>query len=380
VPVTGPYAVHPGPLLRRIAFGTMADHQLLDGATVLVGPCDLVQDLTFSSRAAVARLRLADGSTVIAKRLFSTEGLGNETEALRILPAGSRPAFIAAGEGVIVMEDLGDGPSLADVLLGSDAAAAEAALLGWARALGAALRPSLGDRRSEELDDTVAGAGEMRELAQEWGVAVPRSLEDDARTLNALLADPGPWVAYCPGDTCPDNNRVLPGGNVRFFDFEGSGWRHAALEAAYCRAPFCTCWCVARLPDGMAGRMEAELLAELTPPEPERFAAAVGLGAVYYTLLGFDWYRRFLGDDRVVGPPDRGPAKGRQYVYARLRAAAGEGDRIPAIADLSSRLADQIAERWPEAVQLPLYPAFRDDARTRSTTSPGAPPGDPTPG
>jgi hypothetical protein len=350
----------------------MADERLLEGASALVGPCALVEDLTFSGRAAVARLRLADGKTVIAKRPFSAEALTNETEALQNLPAACRPAFIAGGEGLIVMEDLGDGPSLADVLLGTDPAEAEVALLGWARTLGAALRPSLGSGPPGDLDDTVAGAREMRRLAEELGVAVPVSLEGDARAINEALSAPGPWVAYCPGDTCPDNNRVVPGGGVRFFDFEGAGWRHAALEAAYCRAPFCTCWCVAGLPEGMTGRMEAELLATLSPPEPERFAAMVGLGAVYYTLVSFRWFRRFLQDDRPIGPPERGPARGRQYVYARLRTAAGQGGRIPAIADLSDRLAARISERWPEAAHLPLYPAFRVDAPSPKRSGDGA--------
>ena len=59
-----------------------------------------------------------------------------ELAALERLPSGTRPELLAHSDDVIVMSDLGDGPSLADLLLGDDARLAEAALLAWARTLG----------------------------------------------------------------------------------------------------------------------------------------------------------------------------------------------------------------------------------------------------
>src|SRR5688572_8113988 len=56
-----------------------------------------------------------------------------------VLPGDTRPALLAAGQGTIVMEDLGSGPSLADLLLDDDRGAAECALLAWAGPLGRAL-------------------------------------------------------------------------------------------------------------------------------------------------------------------------------------------------------------------------------------------------
>ena len=52
--------------------------------------------------------------------------------------AGAGPRLLAASSParLVVMSDLGDAPSLADVLLTGSAAAAEAALLDWARACG----------------------------------------------------------------------------------------------------------------------------------------------------------------------------------------------------------------------------------------------------
>lgn len=330
---------------------------LLETAAALVGPVDLVDDLTFSSKAQVARLRVPGGATVVAKRPVDSSAFSRELEALRVLPEAVRPALVAAGEDLLIMEDLGPGPALADLLLGHDPAAAEAAVLAWATALGQALGATLRHGTPEEPEELVEGLDQMRQLAAALDVPVPAGVEDDVASIASLLSRPGPWVAFCPSDTCPDNNRVLPDGSVRLFDFEGAGWRHAAVEAAYCRAPFCTCWCVARLPEGTTGRMEAAFLAALAPPDAAGFVDVVTPAAVHYTIVQFRWFRRFVLDDRPV--PPRAPSTGRQIVYARLLAVAEQRERLPALAEVAEGLATAIVRRWPDAAGMPLYPAFR---------------------
>lgn len=334
--------------------------RLLADATSLLGPVALVDDLSFSSRAAVARLHLEGGGTVVVKLPFSAEARSREVEAMRTLPAFVRPALLATGERILVMEDLGLGPSLADLLLGDDTGAAEAGLLAWAHTLGTALRPTLRHGPEQEPEGMEEGLTELARLAGALGVAMPIGVDDDAALVASTLARPGPWLAFCPGETCPDNNRVLADGSVRLFDFEGAGWRHGAMEAAYCRAPFCTCWCVAKLPDGMTQRMEEAFLASLSPSDPDRFVEVIPLAAVHYTLVTFAWFRRFVLDDRPVGPAGRAPSNGRQYVYERLRTVAGQHSRLPALAEGARELADRIRQRWPDAAAMPPYPAFRN--------------------
>ena len=266
---------------------------LLESAASLLGPVDLVDDLTFSDKALVARLRITEGATVVAKR-----------------------------------------PTL-----------------------GQALHATLRHGTPEEPEELEAGRDEMRQLAGALDVPVPRGVDDDVASIASMLARPGPWVAFCPSDTCPDNNRVLPDGSVRLFDFEGAGWRHAALEASYCRAPFCTCWCLARLPEGMVGRMEAAFLGALAPTDPTGFSEVVTPAAVHYTVVQFRWFRRFVLDERPV--PPRAPSTGRQNVYVRLLAVAAEREKLPALAEVSAGLATAIVRRWPDAAGMPLYPAFR---------------------
>jgi len=330
--------------------------RLVLGASSLVGEVELLDDMTFSGRASVARLRLRDGGTVVAKLAFDAGAHAREAAALQTLPESVRPQLLAAGAGVLVMEDLGPGPSLANLLLGDDPDAAAAALIAWARTLGATLRPSM--RTGSAADPEAAGEGMvgLLGLAGDLGVTVPAAVEDDMVLVESVLARPGPWLAFCPGDTCPDNDRILPDGSVKLFDFEAAEWRHAALEGAYCRAPFCTCWCQGRLPEGMAQRMEAAFLAALAPPDPEAFVEAIALASVHFVLLTFRWMRRWVGEGRALAP--KAPATGPQYAYERLHTLAALGERLPALSAVARELAGRVVDRWPDATAMPAYPAF----------------------
>ena len=340
--------------------GTRAEelsHLAAAVSQVLGKPAVLIEDLSYSSRAVVARLDLGGGETAIAKKPFEWESFTSEVEALRILPPETRPALLGTGDGVLVMEDLGTGPSVADVLLSPGGAPAERALESWAGTVGRALRATL--RRGVptaplELGDGVA---ELVAVAGGFGIAAPAGVEDDVRVIVDTFSSQSPWLAYCPGDTCPDNNRVFDDGSVRLFDFEGSGWRHAATEAAYCRAPFCTCWCIATLPAGITDMMEAAFLDALDPPHRSELCAAIGLADASWSLMPFAGYlRRFVHEAPPIGP--RGLIDGRQLAVLRLDSVQSQGDRLPALAQLAGGVRDEVIRRWPEAAELPPYPAF----------------------
>jgi hypothetical protein len=281
----------------------------------------------------------------------------SEVEALRVLPPDTRPALLGSGGGVLVMEDLGTGPSLADVLLAPAGDSAERALESWARTVGRAVRATLRSGVPTAPVDLSDGVAEMVAVAGELGIATPVGIEDDVRVIVDTLSSRSPWLAYCPGDTCPDNNRVFDDGTVRLFDFEGSGWRHAATEAAYCRAPFCTCWCVAALPAGVTDMMEGAFLDALDPPCRTEFCAAIGLADASWCLGPFAAYlRRFVQAGPRIGP--RAVIDGRQLAVLRLGSVQSQGDRVPALAELAGGVRDEIVRRWPEAAELPPYPAF----------------------
>jgi hypothetical protein len=257
------------------------------------------------------------------------------------------------------MEDLGAGESLADLLLGDDAARATDGLMLWARTLAAALKPSLREGARETRLDLGDSAENFLALAEHLGVA-RTAIDDDVRAIERTLSATTPWFAFGPSDACPDNNRLMPDGTMKFFDFEGASWRHAASEAAYTRAPFCTCWCVAALPDGVTQAMEDAFMAELRPPQPDAFRDAIGASVVGYMLqfaAGFRWQ---VAENAPMAPPYvTAPTHGRQYAHGRLELVSSYERAYPAVAALAADMAEAMRAQWPDCAPLPLYPAFR---------------------
>jgi hypothetical protein len=290
--------------------------------------------------------------------------------------------------GVIVLEDLGAPLSLADRLTGDDPAAAEAALLAYARSMGRlhaatagreeefmSLRRTLGATETAREREGVRWLREnvapFQELLGALGIAPAPGFEADVEEVRRAMDEPGPWLAFAPGDTCPDNHKLTDdGAAVRFFDFEFAGFRHALLDAAYFHLPFPTCWCVNRLPDGRPARLEAAYRAEAARGIPavaddaafdrERLRAGA-----YWLPATLSWgWQDWLKEDRQWGISTR-----RQRHLLRLEnvvalAERAGPDRLPALTDAARRLRDVLAARWlPEGLEpMPLYPPFRAGA------------------
>ena len=76
------------------------------------------------------------------------------------------------------------------------------------------------------------------------------------------------YRAFSPSNACPDNTMVTSRG-VRFVDFEAGCVRDVALDAAYLRVPFPSCWCAYGLPVGMSEAMIAAWRAEVGSVWPD---------------------------------------------------------------------------------------------------------------
>jgi hypothetical protein len=325
-------------------------------ATLLPG-AEVVADISASPRAVTARL-LHDGRSLIAKRHHDASALAKEVEAYRTLPSEFRAELVAASDTLLVIEDLGAGPALSDLLLGVDGDLAGRGLVAWAETLGATLRATM--RRGQR--DTPLDADELRSgiaaFAEHLDIAMP-TVDRDLASLVAPLNATHDWFAFGPSDACPDNNRVFPDGSVKLFDFEGASWRHAASEAAYTIGPFCTCWCVAALPEGATTGMQDAFMDALDPPSPDGFREATRCAAILYVLQQLARFAFFLENDVAFGPPDNAPATSRQFVLHRLESVASMAADEPAIAALFGDLAAAVSARYPDASPMPLYNAFR---------------------
>lgn len=336
-----------------------------------------VDDLTTSGRAIVARLGVRGGSvdTAILK-LGGDHVMANWcglTFLDRVAPgAGPRPLGGDPRRGIVLMEDLGAGPSLASALAGADGDAAEAALIAHASSLGDLGARTRG-RRDEyarlvrELggseEDLLAPSPSARMVADAWaaaerelsglGLRRPPGLDADLETVLALWSASPAALSFSPGDTCPDNH-VVVGGAVRFFDVDFCSFHPTALDAAYHAHPhFPTCNYLGELPPAVAARARAAYAGRVDVGEGDMLAASAA-----WTLWNTGYILpRYPVEDRALGPITL-----HGMLLWRLRATAErcrEAAALSRLGGLLAELAGVLAERWPDAGTMPLYPAFR---------------------
>ena len=366
----------------RAAEALLTDHR---GASVPVRAAEKIW-----GRSHIVRLRLGDDRTVVLKRRRQGDFAGPalsfnaELAALEFLspmqnPVAPRLLGADPTAGILVMEDLGPGTSLADSLLADDGARAEADLVSYARALGRMHAWSIGrSREYAKIRARIAGDADTRFapfwidalvggkepfLAMSAGLGLPTGgAGEEIDSLRTLLDGAG-YVGLVHSDLCPDNTHIVDG-VCRIIDFETSGWGPMALDVAYLLAPFPSCWCFARLP---AEAAEPALLAyrdqmagegvELGPDWDTALTAALA-GWVVARGAGIG---RALDQDRNWGTTTVRP---RLLTWLRsfTRSAARTGV-LPRLGALTQALEEQLQSRWPDAV-VPEYPAL---------ATPGAP-------
>ncbi len=366
-----------------------------------------VQDFPYST---VSRCTLdAGGSSVpqtVVVRLLRKDTarsqptrLHNEQAALEFLSSiGSTlaPRFIVgdASAGILITEDLGPHPSLLDLLLGNDRAAACEGLLAFARSLGTLHAQTAGcastydDRRARlgradpnaEHPSVYPSVAEtwrqVRDAAVQLGLPHPRGVDDDVQEIAYMLAESDAYVALSSGDPSPVNcivgNRI-----VRFFDFEDAGFRHALIDAAVLRYLYPTGGPVWHLPPGVAGAVETTYRDEMLRacpvalPNAETYERGMAAACAAWTIL------RMARLVKVDAGPDRDswlllpagwsapiPTRSRRrQLVAIMETCIASADRagtLKALAAWCELMVDALCSRWPEATEeVPLYPAFK---------------------
>ncbi|WP_301321667.1 hypothetical protein [Actinokineospora globicatena] len=283
-----------------------------------------------------------------------------------------------SGTNLLVMEDLGRAPTLAEKLHGDDARAAEGALLSWARSLGRlhastagreadfdALLRRLSPPKSKDpltVDGPIAVEALPLLLDAEFGVATPATAWDAARRTLGLL-DTARHRAFSPSDSCPDNNLITNRG-VRFLDFEGGCVRNMMFDAAYLTVPFPSCWCAYALPPGMTDAMLAAWRAEVRVMWPDLDDDAVLgprlLDAQLFWVWLTTWQFLTVPDLEQLGSGGSVPRPHQADVLvARWTglAASARRARVAAVAEHAEAVVAGLTSRFGER-SLPLYPAF----------------------
>lgn len=342
-----------------------------------------------SDRSELLRAVTGNGRPVVLKApLVSGDGPVREEAALRVLTAYGVPGVVrllaaAPRPPVLVLSDAGTGPTLADLLLGTDPAAARAALLSWAGTLGALQAATTGLRAAYEAElaalsplgpvpvdaseGTLADAvGRLRRVLPQLGVSPDEAALAELQGLAAELDVSGAGApgALTPGDVCPDNAVAGPGGGFTLLDLEGAEHRHVAWEAAYLTVPWPTCWCAWALPPQVAAAALERWRAAVTPALPyvrtAAFDADLARATVGWALVSTSWFLpRALGGDATLDHPNR-PARApgrRAALQHRLGIAAGLATGTP-LGALAAEVHAATVRAWG-AEQLAPAPAFR---------------------
>ena len=344
-------------------------------------PLSQPEQLQGGIRATVLRCRRGDIGTVVVKAYQDApdarRAFAAEAAALAFGVAGPRLLGVDTEFPLIVMEDLGSAPSLADLLLGEDAQAARTALLTWARKLGKLAADTVG--RQDEFDSLrqrygprafldkaghevrCAGLADMLAGAQ---VTIPAGLDDDLSEVLKVW-DAGSYPVFSPGDICPDNN-LLTGHGLRVFDFEGASYHSVFLDAAYTVMPFATCWCVFRLPPQIGHETEAAFRGEVVAAYPalgddEVWRPGLRRAAALWTIdMTSLLLSRVRSEDRAMHPVRRPLPTMRQLLRYRWQWLAEQlesSDDLPALAQAMRGLLE-VTGHWNTA-PLPVYPPWR---------------------
>ena len=203
----------------------------------------------------------------------------------------------------------------------------------------------------------------LHETADWFAIPLTRQVDLELAMLIASMRNPGAFLVYTQGDSCPDNC-LFVNSRLRLLDFEGGRFSHALKEGVYGRIHFPTCWCVYRMPERVPLRMEEAYRAELMKGCPEAvddrlFYRAVVEACVFWML---DWYHEFplptlLEKDRnIVTSTVRQRLLMRSAILAETTEVLGH---MEAIGSTVRAIAAKLRAIWPEADYMPYYPAFR---------------------
>lgn len=306
---------------------------------------------------------------------------GRGARAADLLEVGSEPPFV-------VTADLGDGPNLADALLGADPEAAAEALGDWAEALATVHRSTVasapayadalavhaGDlpvdvETTSNLLDTAAAT--LQRLLPELGVRPSPVALHELREAGAMLGADA--TALSPTDACPDNNVRTSKGLV-LLDLEGAEVRHVAWDVAYLRVPWPSCWCSWRLPADVAdpalARWRAGARAAFPVVDSAVFDAALDVASTAWALLSVSWFLdRALGAD----PPPEDPRlhglvpSRRAMIQHRLDGAVRrDTPKLPTLTRLADEALGATRAAWGDT-PLALAPAFRSQPHSAVT-------------
>jgi hypothetical protein len=325
---------------------------------------------------------------------------GRERAALTFLAeigsdAGPRVIAHDPASGFVVLEDVGRGIALEDVLVGGDPAAATSGFIALAKAVGRMQAATLGRQDSfyarlggsNAQQDRVSLAG--MPLAECWSALRdpalrnsalrdpalrnsaghyevwpdPAAAEPDIGDVLAWMSEAEPMLVLSNGDLAPQNCR-LSGRSARLLDFEAAKFQHALLDAAHLRLPFYGGPCWSRIPAGVGALVESAYREELGRSCPgvldaQAYAAGMAAATAAWAVVRLVRLPKLLARDEPhpMGFSRRGQLLDTIQVAVDAASTAGT---LPSLRAWFERASTALRGQWPHlpAAQ-EVYPAYR---------------------
>jgi hypothetical protein len=306
-------------------------------------------------------------------------------EFLTVVGSAAGPRLLAADHeaGILVMQDLGRGPALEDLLVGIDASVAEHGLVAFAAALGRMhattaghaaeyyqLRSRLGpvdptfDRISILSIAIERAWRQLQEItASRPYLPTPHDVGSDINELLRVLSEPGPYLALSNGDTSPANCRMAENG-LRLLDFEHACFRHALLDVAALRFPFPACACWSHLPAAVGRRAEDAYRKEMAHSCPEildptRYAQGLTAACAAWTIVRAI---RLPKLEQADEPQPMGFSRRGQLLDTNSTtvSCSQQSRSLQSLASWLAAFSEALRVRWPHLTSpQPFYPAFQ---------------------
>jgi hypothetical protein len=276
---------------------------------------------------------------------------------------GLAPRFIAGDTAarLFVMEDLGSGRNLQDILENEGPAALRTALGSLARQMARLHLAALGKEHDfEELRGSLPEADGLgrhaearawldgRKKSGNWFTAVnrtpPRHLDAALEHIAAAYVQADGFLAFTHGDPAPSNNH-FSGFGTRLLDFEYCAYRHALYDL--------TAWNVlCPLPADCVAGMVAQFRAELAPGFPaalddERFAEAWACLCSYRALAVLSWIPPAILSENRAWVDTWTAREAVLVILSRLEAATAAVPALEAVNESAGILLHELHLRWP---------------------------------
>jgi hypothetical protein len=309
----------------------------------------------------IMRCTADDGGTVVVKLRRPPDdprrrdGFRREFAALLLLAelgsdAGPRLLATDDSAGLLVLEDLGTGPALEDLLVGADPRAATRGFEALAAAVG---------RMHAVTTGHADGLGPWRfDVREHWARIVGYAETGDAGVDEVLeILRTGP-VVMTNGDLAPQNCRLI-GGRMRLLDFEDAAGVHPALDAAHFRLPFYGGPCWARIPADVGAGVERAYREAAGWHDDRSYAEGMAAGTAAWAVVRLVRLPNLLAADapHPMGYSRRGQLLDTLQVAVDAAEQAGTLPRLAAWFGATIRV---LRDRWPGLpVAQAVYPAYR---------------------